>query len=115
MRVQVYLDDENIPVYDSGSSSSSMFRYGGSGPCCNHYGKLGYRILYLRRSNENTTNGNNAFNNGSDFSISTRPNRYRTLKIYLESLAPKALKINYFYDNVLQPEGNHKIIPIGSK
>ena len=117
MRVQVYLDDENIPVYDSGSSSSSMFRYGGSGPgAVTVTENSGYRILYLRRSNENTTNGNNAFNNGSDFSISTRPNRYRTLKIYLESLAPKALKINYFYDNVLQPEeSTTSIIPIGEQ
>ena len=117
MRVQVYLDDENIPVYDSGSSSSSMFRYGDSGPgAVTVTENSGYRILYLRRSDENSTNGNGAFNNGSDFSIRTRPHRYRTLKIYLESLAPKELSINYYYDNVLQPEeSTTNIIPIGEQ
>ncbi|GEM_PF-1474284 len=88
MQLQVFVDDETVPIYDSGSSA--RFRFGNNGPgAVTVTAKDGYGISDLFRSDENKTTGNTVFENGTAFSISTGAGKYRTLRIYLKTVPQK--------------------------
>ncbi len=62
--------------------------------------KSGYKITGMQTK---TTGSWSTFNSGGSLSISSN-NSSRTLKVNVEKLKPKNVNINYYYDDVIQPD-----------
>lgn len=80
--------------------------------------KTGYRVTSMEKNTSAGGGSYTQFTNGETLNIDSPPilgSRTRTLRIYLVT-PPKTLNVNYYYDNVLQPEeSTSEIKPIGEQ